>query len=419
MDVALMLCYFFPPIGGGGVQRSTKFAKYLPAHGWRPAIVAAKPNGRNVIENGRDESLLSDVLPGTEVVRTASVEFAGIFALLNRLRARKLIVNAERMIPLLPTNYKIGWYPSALRAARRIASTGNVGVIYSSSPPYSAHFVARALQRERSIPWVADFRDAWTQIATYRPPWQAHARLERRLEGGILRDADVVIANTPRNRQAMIDAFGISANKISVIPNGFDPADFETATPVPIDLSRFRVTCLGNFYEMPHADRFFRAFRRFADDQPEASLSLYGWQARGVRNAAESLLLPGTWHRSDRIDHNEAVRVMRASSVLLANLPNENARHWVPGKLYEYMAAGRPVLFIGPSDGDAAAVIREAGAGEVVCNDEDHIYNSLLRLYRAWQKGDWSPHGSALQRFDRRVQTALLARIFDTVAGRS
>lgn len=418
MGTALMLCHFFPPLGGGGVQRSTKFVKYLGANGWRPAVVAARPNARNVIEHGRDESLLSDIPAGTEVVRTASVEFAGLFALLNRLRARRLIVNVERIIPMFPTNYKMGWYPSALRAARSIAASGDVRVIYSSSPPYSAHYVARTLRRELGIPWVADFRDAWTQLATFRAPSAGHARLERRMERGLLRDADIVIANTQRNRQAMIDVFGVPAHKIEVIPNGFDPADFALPASVPVNPSSFQVTCLGNFYEMPQADRFFRAFRRFSDEHPEASLTFYGWRARGVRRAAEALLRPGTLQHVDRIAHTDALRVMRSSSVLLANVPNEQATHWIPGKIYEYMAAGRPVLFIGPEDGDAAVILREASAGEVVPNDAGLIYEALVRLHGVWCQGGWSSNPAATRRFDRRVQTARLAHLFDTLAGR-
>ncbi len=110
-----------------------------------------------------------------------------------------------------------------------------------------------------------------------------------------------MIANTPRNRIAMIDAFDIPARKIEVIPDGFDPEDFAIASEAPTKPDRFDVTCLGNFYEMPDPTRFFRAVRRFTDQHPDVHLSLYGWQPRRVRAAAESLLRPGTWHRAETI----------------------------------------------------------------------------------------------------------------------
>ncbi|HUI62170.1 MAG TPA: glycosyltransferase [Steroidobacteraceae bacterium] len=394
------------------MQRSVKFAKFLPSGGWKPVVVAAQPNARSAIDQGTDSSLYAEVPGDLTITRARSFDFSLVYALLHRMHARSLLMTAERVFPTMHVNYKMGWYPSAIRAARRMIAEHGAQVLYSSSPPHSAHLVARRLRRQYGLPWVADFRDAWTQLATYRPPTRVHARLERWLEGGILHHADAIIANTPRNKAAMVEQFGIDVAKVHVIPNGFDPQDFESA-PEPTAKSRFVVSCLGNFYAMPDPAVFFQAFRRFTDVHPEAHLRLFGWHARSVRAAAAGFLRAGSWEHSGRVDHPRAVHVMRTSAVLLANVPNEQASHWVPGKLYEYLAAGRPILFIGPPDGDAAEIIRATRTGSVVPNEEAAIFGALEEFHRLWRKdlSAWRPDVAAINRFDRRMQAQYLSQI--------
>jgi hypothetical protein len=125
MNSVLMLCYYFPPLSGGGVQRSSKFVKYLPEWGWRPVVVSVEPNRRNSLEYGVDASLLSDVGKETEIYRGRSFEFASLYYLFHKARVRGALLELEYMVPLLGEDYKIGWYRSArAQASRRIAKGG-------------------------------------------------------------------------------------------------------------------------------------------------------------------------------------------------------------------------------------------------------------------------------------------------------
>src|SRR5689334_12410124 len=191
-----MLCYFFPPLGGGGVQRSAKFAKYLPSFGWRPLVIAAAPNKRNLIEQGRDETLLEELPQTIEVERCRSFELSHLYSGLTKFRARKALFEVERLIPFLHMDYKLGWAPAALRSARRMIARRAPNVVYTSSPPYSSHLVGLRLKRTLGLPWAADFRDPWTRSAEYRPATRLHGWIDARLEGRLLGEADAVIANT-------------------------------------------------------------------------------------------------------------------------------------------------------------------------------------------------------------------------------
>jgi glycosyltransferase involved in cell wall biosynthesis len=304
-------------------------------------------------------------------------------------------------------------------ASRRIEQ-GGLRVIYSSSPPYSAHLVARKLKRKYNLPWVADFRDPWTQLATYHPSTPLHARLDKSLEWLVLSDSDAVVANTETNKANLVDVFRLPAGKVHVIPNGFDPDDFRDQSTSSSD--RFEVSCLGKFYEMPDPGVFFRAYRRLSDAHGDTYLRLLGWYSRATRQAAQMTLKPGTWEMQPRVEHDHAVRIMKQSAILLVNLPNSAATHWVPGKLYEYLAAGRPILFVGPPGGDAADIVRRTGAGLVSDFDESNILAALEMQYQSWRQGyaDWAPVTAQINHFNRRFQAQGLAEILDSlIAGAS
>lgn len=417
MDIVLFLCYFFPPLGGGGVQRSTKLAKYLPDNGWQPVVITVNPNRRNSVEQGLDFSLLADVNGKTDIIRCKSFELSNLYYGLYRLHLRKALFEFERMVPFLHMDYKIGWYFPALKASREIVKELPIKIIYSSSPPYSSHFLGLKLQKLYGLPWVADFRDPWTQVATYRPRTPLHAWLEAKLEHKILMQADAIIANTPINKENLIRKYKNSSHKIHVIPNGFDPADFDKAISSLRPSQKFVISCIGKFYEMPNTGVFFRAYRQLSDKYENTFLRLLGWQSREIRNVAQNILRNGTWEIVARIEHKSAVQIMRESSILLGNLPNERCIHWIPGKLYEYLAAKRPILFIGPSEGNAAEIIRQTKSGKVVNYNDLTIYEALEYFYNNWQKGfqEWHPDFPAISQFDRRLQAANLAQIFTDI----
>jgi glycosyltransferase involved in cell wall biosynthesis len=415
MRAVLMLCYFFPPLGGGGVQRSAKFAKYLPEHGWKPVVITVRPNRRNRIDQGVDPSLVEGLREDAEVIRCPSLEFAGLYELLHHLRLRKALLEIERLVPFLHQDYKIGWYPFALRAARRRLESSPTDVIYTSSPPYAAHLIGRTLRREYGIPWVADFRDPWTLLTTYRPWTPLHAKLDRRFEAAVLNSADAVIANTPTNRTNVVRAFGISPGKIHVIPNGYDPEEFEHADRVASP-SRFVISCVGKFYEWTDPEVFLRAYRRFHHDHPDSHLRFLGPRSRAVRQATARLLEPGSWEASERIKHTEAVAVMCSSAALLANLPFMTDAHCVPGKVYEYLAARRPILLIGPVVGEAATILHRTRAGTTVSNEEDSIVDVLRGFYRDWKAGrQLNSDLDVVHEYDRSRQTRILAALFESM----
>jgi glycosyltransferase involved in cell wall biosynthesis len=415
MDLALFLTYFFPPLGGGGVLRSAKFAKYLPRYGWKPIIVSANPNSRNSIEQSIDRSVLKDVTSNSNIYRCDPMELSGLYSFMYDLHIRRILFEVERFVPFLHMDYKIGYYFSALKKSMELMNSFPIKLVYSSSPPYSSHFVGMRLKRKFQIPWVADFRDPWTFCESYKPGTVLNKIIDRHYEKKILNTADVVIANTNINKINLINHFRIDEKKIHVIPNGYDDEDFYNKNDAGKDI--FVISCIGKFYETPNVDNFFAAFRDFQNKYPRAQLNILGALSRNVRRAVVNILKPDSYVLKDRINHDEAIRVMQESSVLLANVPNEECNYWVPGKLYEYLGAKKPILFVGPKEGEAADIVKYSNLGKVVSNSVMEIYGALEDFYLNVDenKGKIAPNAQYIAQYERKRQTEYLAKIFSDI----
>lgn len=227
----LVIAYFFPPLGGAGVQRTLKFVKYLPEFGWRATVVST----RSRIYPSRDEALVSEIPADTRVVRAPAVPVARYAAIV----LHKLGLMRLKAYVSWPDG-GLGWAPAALIAAAREARRERPDVIYSTSAPYGGHLVALAVHRLTGIPWVADFRDEWAADphATDRP--RPLAWLNGRIERAIRRHAarTVVVA----------DYFQLAGDGPRVtITNGVDPADVPEADGTP-PAHRFRLTYVGTVY---------------------------------------------------------------------------------------------------------------------------------------------------------------------------
>jgi hypothetical protein len=189
----LIFAYFFPPLGGAGVQRVVKLAKYLPSLGWEPTIVTVRARDYWML----DASLQHDLGSGVRIARTRSLTGLSLLQLLapraaGRTRgarpSMRRIAGLRRLAAwtLLPDSY-VGWVPFALRAGARLLRAQRYDMLMTTSSPDSAHLIGRGLARRFGVPWVADFRDPWTQRLSFAPPTAWHRARHRALERGVLR----------------------------------------------------------------------------------------------------------------------------------------------------------------------------------------------------------------------------------------
>ena len=384
----LMIAAAFPPTGGPGVQRTAKFAKYLPQFGWTPWVWTA-----NVLERldglPRDPSLVAD-LPPDCIVHSANKNEPRALAraigrLHQRLRARPFPDDCS------------SWALHSVKPLAHIIEQEQIDVIYSTFSPASNHHLALELKRRTGLPWVADFRDLWTDDYRYREASPAHRLAECRLEREILETADVVIGVTERQTAILADHVPTARDKFVTITNGFDPADFPStgngrdasSKPMGHD-ARFALAHVGRFDRWRAVDAWYAGLRRFVEligpDRDRFVLHIVGHVNETTRRR-----LCATGARCEftgYVSHTEAVRRMRRASALLLSVPDgPNADSVIPAKLFEYLASGRPILVVGPEGGECERLAESFHAGLSVPFDAGAIARALEELFQAWNKG--------------------------------
>jgi glycosyltransferase involved in cell wall biosynthesis len=399
----LVLAYYFPPVGGAGVQRTLKFVKYLAPLGWDATVIAT----RSRAYAARDESLLAEVPREARVRRTAALPLARYLGFaLHRLRLQRL-----RAYVMWPDG-GLGWAPFALLAALRAARKDRPDVLFSSSAPYGSHLVALVVARLTGLRWVADFRDEWAANPHLAGQPRLLARLSERAERAITSRARriVVAADYFRLRGLPHD----DPRRVEIV-NGVDEDDFRhDASGPPAD--RFVISHVGTLYELQDPSIALRAIAALA--------------ARGVIDAArvEARLVGNVWipgfapppglrlELTGYVEHRRAIAEMRAATVLLLYVP---ASSLAPsGKLFEYLASGRPVLCLARADNLASRLVREWNAGAVADpDDQAAIEEAMLALWRRWQE-DGLPdqaevRAQALARYSRRATAEQLAQVLD------
>lgn len=395
----LMVLYYFPPSGGPGVQRGLKFIRYLPEFGWEPSVLTVPATAQFPV---RDASLLAEVPPGLSVTRARCPEFYGLYrgltgqrgvssldiTSLSRAERRPLrrLLRTLRGSLFIPDG-RVAWKPFAVRAGVRLAESPGYDAIFSSGPPFTCHLIGRALHRRTRRPWVADYRDPWTQATFYpeRPGWAR--RLDERLEESCLLEADRSVVVGEEMARGLREIHPeVAPERIAVIPNGFDPADF---AGVPFaDDGCFRLTHAGSLFLSRTPSALLSALETLIAEEPgfagTARLTLAGRCDEEMLARVRGSSLAGIAELPGYLPHGESVALLRRSRVLLLLIGRDaQARSMLTGKIYEYLAAGVPILAIGPRDGDAARLLARTGAGWLFePEDEAGIREHLRGLWR-------------------------------------
>jgi glycosyltransferase involved in cell wall biosynthesis len=414
----LMLAHHFPPAGGSGSNRALAFARYLPERGWQPTVITP---GAAWAAN-RDDGLLGELPDTVRVVRTDSWETPPVpEARSSRPAAAKSKPGPLRSqlghLKRFPDAH-LGWLPFALAAARR----QKYDVAYSSSGPFTSHLVGLILKRLTRKPWVAELRDGWYRwnraIFPDYPPWRDV--FERRLEAAAIRGADRVILVTDRMAHAFRHQYAeLPAQHFGVVSNGFDSRQFE-APPGTQNSGGWHVLHAGALYYGRSLTTFLQAVQRLQHDEPRFAtdfrLTLLGTLDTRANAEVDASGLGSTVHVLPQADHASAIRaICSADALLLVANTTPGAEATVPGKLFEYLAAGRPVIAIAPTESSTADVLCQTGGGWLA--EAGSVDSIACALRQAYSDRERRPNPLEVARFDRRQLTGDLARVFDEVTG--
>lgn len=342
----------------------------------------------------KDPGLLGDVpATGVRVVATRTLEPRDLMLVMLKLGMRRLV---DRLQPwfMVPDDQR-GWVPFAVRAGRRLLTRGRFDAILSTASPYSAHLVGRALHRvsaagaSPAVPWIADFRDEWTTNPYIDPryPTAWHRALNRRLETEVVREATRVTAvSRPWLDSIHAVAPELPDAKFAVMENGFDPEHFAGLSDERPD--RFRIVYTGMFYGHRSPVPFLEAVRAVLAD---GSIPARDLEVVFVGHTADAAGLDaggaGVLRVVEQRPYREALNLLGRAAALLLVVPRAGGAGNHTGKLFPYLASGRPILCLAPEPNVAADLVREARAGVVAPPDDPAaIARALVGLYADWKR---------------------------------
>ncbi|SHF45253.1 Glycosyltransferase involved in cell wall bisynthesis [Mariniphaga anaerophila] len=417
MKKVLIITYYWPPSGGGGVMRWLKMSKYLPGLGWKPIIYTPENPDASVV----DESLAKEIHPETEIVKTPIWEPYEIFRKLTRKKKgekfkagyiseassgdwkSKLSVFIRGNF-LIPDPRKF-WIKPSIRFLSKYLEENPVDLIVSTGPPHSMHLIALELKKKFDTPWIADFRDPWTDIDFYNKlrltKWAD--KIHRNLELEVLEKADHVVTVSPNCAN---DLTKVPGKRVEVINNGFDPEDFEGLATSPDE--QFSITHFGAFNRDRNPAVLWKTLGALAaenhDFKEKLRIRLIGQTDDSVIQSIEENGLKDNLIQMDHLPHKKGLAELAGSQVLLLPINDApNARGILPGKMYEYMALRRPILAIGPTDSDFAQILAETNAGAAIgFNDSSGMKAVLNNYFMLFREGKLQVQSASVDKYSRK-----------------
>lgn len=432
----LLVAYSYPPLREVAGHRARGFARHLPEFGWTPVVLTHAPEPEMA-----DLSIDDGSAEGVEILRTAPGEVAWrlqqclgprFAALRSRGRAepaagdRAVQRHEESRLRWFARTYlyipdgRIAWYRDAVTLGLDAARRGPFDAVFSSFSPATAHLVAHTLSSRLGIPWIADYRDSWTADPLTPYPTNMRRRLDKFLERRLLRRcAGVTVAFgqlADELRQSTSDRV-----PIRVVRNGIDPSKFENVQRVKRDI--WTLTHVGQFYGLfRDPTPLFRTLRAMIDggrlSAHQLQVRLVGPRENVIVELSQRFRLEEVVHFTGPVSHQEALtEEVSADALLLLLSQQSNGLGIVPGKLSEYLGAGRPILAIVPSESETARIIEEVGAGIVAPPSSDEGIEKALNTMMS-SPPEQTPRRN-LSSLGRREATRQLATLLDEITGRA
>lgn len=399
----------FPPELDTGVFRTLRMVKYLSQFGYSSIVLAPKMN----IFTEIDRSLLREVPRDTKVVRSINPLFMLEHYSLQKLMKSFMVFDSD-----------LGWLPFGYSKARKIIEEERVDAILSSSPPVVSHIIASLLKKRKDIPWLADFRDAWTGHQDYWAPTESHKHLEESIEREVMSVADrVVFASDGELEDFKRKHKSISPERLLFLPTGFDEDDFKGLNPG--ESGKLIISHIGTLDHHYPLD-FFRALQEMSLEMPEFENSVRvvvcGKIHPSKMKELRAIGLGGMIEIKGVLPHKDALQQLISSDVLLLFYPdNERYRRVYKLKLFEYLAGRRFVLAVVPSGSGAVNFIEETQCGTFVSPDDyEGMKSELRRLFQEYRKNgriECHTREEALVKYNTRSSAQILATQLDALTG--
>ncbi len=431
----LFFAYVFPPLGGSGIQRSLKFVKYLKKLGWNPIVVTS---GDTWFPLPKDISMTKEIPNNISMIRIdhlyksseslSNDEAQEIINLIYGVVDNDEIMNnfltemkdnhcAKRKKIFCP-DMVVTWVLDVLYAVDKLIDFSKINMIYTTSAPYSDNFLGYYLKAKHNIPWVADFRDEWTNNCMV----PVNSNIEFRMEQNIVHLADAVINVTPDSTENCRQIFGLANNKTYTITNGYDDDDFKTIKVLKEKNKKFTIKHNGMFYP-DHREpfTFLRAVNELISEN-KIDIEKLAVEFIGEKNPVilEKIVAVDKYHIVKIIpymEHIQSLQNLNKADLLLLIIGSGNQfKSVAPGKLYEYINMKKNMLVLAPIGGFTDKVTYQTGTGSCYeVDDINGIKTYILECYHHFfeDKMDNSFNIEEIAKYSREQTTNQLINIFD------
>lgn len=426
----LIVTYYWPPAGGAGVQRILKFAKYLSEFGWTPIILT--------IANGDypwiDKSLNNDITSNITVYKTPGFSLHNLHKIFNR---RKNTIAPYAFTESGESNFReklsiwikfnivpdsrIGWYFPAISEAKKILKKEKIDLVFSTSPPQTAHFVAKKISKKLKIPLVTDFRDPWTDVFWLQNSKRLKIvnRIDRILEKKVMKNASAVTTVSP----GLAKIFRAKThNPVHIITNGFDEPYF--AKKSYKRSNKFRITYTGSLSKeqtlQPFCEVVNLAIQNGKIEKNRLRIQLFGNFPGFVSNLMNEMNLGKNIEMQPFMAAGHVIEHIFQSELLLLIIPDTKQNEGIlTSKIFDYIGSKRPILCFGPPESDAAKLLNETKSGEIFDYKQiDEAADFLESIYRAWvsRESENQVYGDKhLSKYTRRTKSQELCKVFDSL----
>ena len=423
MKKVLIIAYYWPPAGGPGVQRWLKFVKYLREFDIEPIVYVPKNPDYPIV----DESLLKEVPEKVTILKRSIFEpyhLAKIFSKKETSAISSGIIEEsknqsflQKLFLYVRGNYFVPdarkfWIKPSVKFLENYIVDQKIDTIITTGPPHSLHLIGLGLKEKLDLKWFADFRDPWTEIGYHKKlKLTASAKAKHiALEKEVLTAADHIITTSFTTRTE----FQAKTSKpVTVITNGYDSSEENSSE---LD-KKFTLAHIGSLLSGRNPENLWMVLKELCSENEEFKrdliLNFVGTVSKDVVDSIKEHGLDSHLNLPGYVSHRKANHIQKSSQVLLLlEIDSAETKGIIPGKLFEYMAAKRPIIAIGPKHWDVENILKETDAG----NYFDYLEKSglkahILNLYELYKTQDLKSNARNIEKYHRKNLTGDLAKL--------
>lgn len=421
MQKVLIVVYYWPPAGGPGVQRWLKFIKYLPEFGFEPIVFIPKNPNYPI----QDDSLLNEI-PNVRVIEQPIFEPYRLASVLSKRKTKRIssgIIQKhkkqtvlERLLLWIRGNFFIPdarkyWVKPSVRKIEQLFQEEKIDTIITTGPPHSVHLIGLRLKAKLNLKWVADFRDPWTSIGYHKKlklSKRSH-RKHKELEREVLTNGDQLVVTSKTTKEEFSK---INDTPITVITNGFESEKPKTSLD-----AKFTLSHIGSLLTDRNPAILWQVLKELVSENEafknNLKIQLVGVVGDGVKESLKENGLYDFVTEVGYVSHDKVLEYQSSSqALLLLEIDSIETRGIIPGKLFEYLNAQRPILALGPKSWEAGELVEKHKAGSYFTSTDVHVLKKvLLDWFEQFQKGDLQCNSEGIEQYHRRELTKNLAKL--------